>query len=186
LQPNLKSNVKKLNAYDIDVYGLKDKQYAYEFESDSTFFEALEQDFISAGTCKTTVVLDKSSTMLMLEFNITGKVTLTCDRSLALFEEPVEAHEKLILKFGDHNEELADNIELIRQDTVKINVARYIFEYIALALPMKRLHPSLRSEQDNKDEIVLVFSTDRTVEAEPQKNETIDPRWAALKSIKDL
>jgi uncharacterized metal-binding protein YceD (DUF177 family) len=180
--------VKKLNAYDIDVYGLKDKQYVYQFDSDNSFFEALEQDFISAGNCKTEVTIDKSSTMLLLNFSIKGTVTLACDRSLKLFDEPVEAHEKLILKFGDHHEELADNIELIRQDTIKINVARYIFEYIALALPMKRLHPNLRNEQDdnNNDEIVLVFSTDNTIENESTKNTAIDPRWAVLKEIKSL
>lgn len=179
--------MKALTQYDIDIYGLKEKQYVYDFESRSEFFEELEQELIENGHFKTHLTLDKSATMLILNFHIVGNVELVCDRSLETFEEPLDIQERLILKYGDHNEQLSDEIELIRQDTVRINVASHIFEYIALALPMKKLHPRFRTDEEeleDEDEIegILVYQTPE--EETPEEPEEEDPRWAALKKLK--
>lgn len=179
--------MKALTQYDIDIYGLKEKQYAYDFESRSELFEELEQELIENGHFKTHLTLDKSATMLILNFHIVGNVELVCDRSLEIFEEPLDIQERLILKYGDHNEQLSDEIELIRQDTVRINVASHIFEYIALALPMKKLHPRFRTdeeEMEDEEEIegILVYQTPE--DETPEEPEEEDPRWAALKKLK--
>ena len=180
--------MKTLAQYDIDIQGLKFKEHFYEFEAETAFFEALEQDLIQTGQFKTTLRLEKSSTMLVLDFHIVGQVELICDRSLEEFQEPIDLTERLIMKFGDHNEELSDEILLIRHETVRINVAQTIFDYIALSLPMKRLHPSFRNEESNDEEGKLVFSsemnveTEQTPDAEPKT--TADPRWEALQKLK--
>jgi uncharacterized metal-binding protein YceD (DUF177 family) len=177
--------VKGLTQYDIDIYGLKDKQYVYDFESGSEFFEELEQELIENGRFKTHLTLDKSATMMILNFHIVGTVELICDRSLEVFEESLDIKERLILKYGDHDEQLADDIELIRHEAVRINVANYIFEYIALALPMKKLHPRFRTDdEDGEDEIesILIYQTPE--ETQPDSAEEEDPRWAALRKLK--
>ncbi|WP_428656292.1 YceD family protein [Runella sp.] len=181
--------VKALTQYDIGIYGLKDKQYVYNFESGREFFEELEQDLIQNGHFKTHLTIDKSATMLILNFRIEGVVELVCDRSLENFEEPIDLTEKLILKFGDHDEILAEDIELIRHETVRINVAQYIFDFIALSLPMKKLHPRFRTEEDEEEDGLLVYqSTDEPEEqqddADSSDNGEVDPRWAALQKLK--
>jgi uncharacterized metal-binding protein YceD (DUF177 family) len=179
--------VKELIQYDIDIYGLKDKQYVYDFESGNAFFEELEQDLVAKGHFKTHLVIDKSSTMLMLKFHIAGQVELTCDRSLELFDEPFDLTERLILKFGDHNEALSDEIELIRQDTPRINVARHIFDFIALALPMKKLHPRFRNDdlEDDEENLLVYQSSDNEQEdVADQAPQNADPRWEALRKLK--
>ncbi len=182
--------VKALTQYDIDIYGLKDKQYVYDFESGSEFFEELEQDLISSGHFKTHLTLDKSATMLILNFDIQGEVGLVCDRSLEDFDESIDLKERLILKYSDHDEELGDEIELIRHETVRINVARYIFDYIALALPMKKLHPRFRSDEtddeyeEDEDGILVYQSQDEDTESDDTESEEVDPRWEALQKLK--
>lgn len=174
--------MKGLTQYDIDIYGLKDKQYVYNFESGSEFFEELEQELIENGRFKTYLTLDKSATMMILNFHIVGTVELVCDRSLEVFEESLDIKERLILKYGDHDEQLADDIELIRHEAVRINVANYIFEYIALALPMKKLHPRFRTDNEDEEENILIYQTPE--ETQPDIHENEDPRWAALKKLK--
>lgn len=180
--------VKALTQYDIGIYGLKDKQYVYNFESGSEFFGELTQDLIENGHFKTHLTIDKSATMLILTFSIEGVVELVCDRSLELFEEPINLNEKLILKFGDHDEILAEDIELIRHETVRINVAQYIFDFIALSLPMKKLHPQFRNEETGEEEEgILVYQSGEKKEekaADTPENEAVDPRWAALQKLK--
>ena len=182
--------MKELSKYNIDIYGLEDKQYDYDMESGDAFFEELDQDLIEHGHFKTHVELNKSATMIQLHFHTEGTVGLICDRSLEPFEEPVFSDERLILKFGDHNEELTDEIEIINRNTNRINIARYIFEFIALSLPVKKIHPSLRTEDEDTispedDEVVLVYSSESEEEDESEETEEkIDPRWEALKKLK--
>lgn len=183
--------MKELSKYNIDIYGLEDKRYDYEMESGDAFFEELEQDLIESGQFKIKIVMDKSSTMLQFNFHIEGKVGLVCDRSLEPFEEPFKSEERLILKFGDRNEELSDEIVLINRNTNRVNMAGYIFEFIALALPYKKIHPDYRKEDDDEvfsqedDEVTLVYSSEQVrLGAEESSSEVIDPRWEALKKLK--
>ena len=101
----------------------------------------------------------------------------------------------MILKFGDHDEELTEEIEIIRRNTAQINVARYIFDFIVLSLPMKKLHPSQRSGADDDsaeptgEEGTLVYSSGAPADEAATDEATdddapIDPRWEALKKLK--
>ncbi|KAA6440312.1 DUF177 domain-containing protein [Dyadobacter flavalbus] len=185
----LTEKVKELSKYNIDIYGLEDKQYEYDMESGDAFFQELEQDLIEQGHFKTHIVLNKSATMIQLNFHTEGVVTLICDRSLEPFEEPIDTNERIILKFGDHDEELTEEIEIINRNTTRINVARYLFDFIALSLPIKKIHPSLRTEEDETDLLdeedgILVYSSDTSEDDVEEEEEKIDPRWEALKKLK--
>lgn len=178
-----------LRAYDINIAGLDNKRHEYDFESGDAFFAALDQQLIEKGNVRTHLSLDKSETMIRLDFHISGAVEQTCDRSLDLYDEPIDTQQMMLLKFGDHNEELSDEIELIERNTATINVARYIFEFIGLALPMKRLHPRFRDEDDDEQDDdangKLVYQSsapadDATADA---PDEAIDPRWEALRKL---
>lgn len=177
-----------LKAYDINIAGLDNKRHEYDFESGDAFFAALDQSLIEKGTVRTHLILDKSETMIRLDFHITGTIEQTCDRSLDLYDEPIDTQQMMLLKFGDHNEELSDEIELIERNTATINVARYIFEFIGLALPMKRLHPRFRDEDDEEGDDVngkLVYQSDAPDDdaAADEPNQAIDPRWEALRKL---
>ena len=177
-----------LREYDINIVGLENKRYEYDFASGDAFFTALEQELIRRGHVQTHVVLDKSETMIRLDFHLVGTVEQTCDRSLDEYEEPVETRQMLLLKFGDHNEELSDEIELIERNTVTINVARYIFEFISLSLPMKRLHPRFRDEEEPEDDasnVKLIYSSGPATDDEDNDEPATDPRWAALRKLHD-
>ena len=179
-----------LREYDINIVGLETKRYEYDFASDSAFFAALDQELIREGNVQTHVVLDKSETMIRLDFHIAGTVEQICDRSLDEYDEQVDTQQMLLLKFGDHNEELSDEIELIERNTATVNVARYIFEFISLSLPMKRLHPRFRDEDEQDDvgeesNVKLIYSSGPAVDDESDGQPATDPRWAALRKLND-
>ncbi len=116
-----------------------------------------------------------------MDFEITGSVELTCDRSLEVFDEPIHIFEKFIYKYGDRHEEITDELEMIPHGTATINIAQHIYDFIAVSIPMKRLHPRFRDEEIEEDGLLL-YSTDKeTVE---EKEQEIDPRWAALNKLR--
>lgn len=176
----------ELRQYEIPIFGLENKRYEYDFQSGDAFFDVLEQELIEKGNVSTHLVLNKSETMIRLDFQITGTVEQTCDRSLDLYNEPINLERLLLLKFSDHNEELTDEIELIERNTHSINIARYIFEFIATSMPMKKLHPRFRDEDEQDDEESegkLIYRSDS--DEEKTDEPTIDPRWAALRKLSD-
>jgi uncharacterized metal-binding protein YceD (DUF177 family) len=174
--------VEELKKYNIDIIHLAEKQHEYHYASDSVFFRELEQDLIQSGRFEATLTLEKSSTMLRLDFSISGVAEQECDRTLERYDEPFETQNRLFLKFGDHDEELTDEIEMIHRNTARINVAKYIYDFIALALPVKRLHPSLRRDENDADEDILIYETDSEAK-KSESEEEVDPRWEALKKI---
>ena len=178
--------MKEIQKYNIDIFKLGDKQHRYEFESGDSFFADFEQDLLQKGHFRTELLLDKSATLLHLHFRVAGSVELVCDRSLEPFDHPVEINQSLILKYGEENRELTDEIEVIARDTPRINVAQYIFEYIGLSLPMKKIHPSLRDQpvEYETEEALLIYRSGDAPENAEEGPSAIDPRWQALQKLK--
>lgn len=188
MQSFLQNEVKELSKFNIDIYGLEERSYEFDYELGKAFFEQMPQEIVERGDFKVHLRLEKSSTMIQLWFTIDGRAELTCDRSLEPFVEPVRTKGKLILKFGDREEELTDEISIINRNTGRINVASYIFEFIALALPMRKIHPDLREQDDEESDGeqagTIVYSSEKN-EAESKNEEPkTDPRWEALKKLK--
>lgn len=180
----------ELKPYEIPILKLENKRHEYDFAGNDSFFEAMEQGLIRRGRFRATLTLDKSETMLHLKFAIRGTYELTCDRTLEPFGEPFETTQRLILKYGDEPEEISDEIEIIGWDTPNLNVARYLFEFIALTVPAKKLHPRLRAEEADEDEEQPDREGKLVYSSEPDEPETadeppaVDPRWQALAKLK--
>lgn len=179
----------ELRQYDINIIGLEAKRYEYDYTSGPAFFQALDQQLIKKGTVQTHLVLDKSETMIRLDFSIVGSVERTCDRSLDLYDEAVDTRQTLFLKFADRNEELTDEIELIERNTATINVARYLFDFVVLSMPMKGLHPRFREneQEDDLSEGTLIYSSasaaDTGADGDQEAKPAVDPRWEALRKL---
>jgi uncharacterized protein len=146
-----------LNTFKIDIFRLENKQYVHEFEGNDDFFEALDQELINKGSFKATVALNKNETMIQMVYKIIGSVELTCDRSLDLFDFPVDITQKMILKFSDHNEEITEELTLIDRNTQYINVAQDIFDFVGLQIPIKKLHPRFMKDEVTYESLMKKF-----------------------------
>jgi uncharacterized metal-binding protein YceD (DUF177 family) len=124
-------------------------------------------------------------------------VKLICDRSLEEFFEPLDLKEKIIFKYGEEEQEINEDVYMITRDTPKINVAQFIYEFVLLGLPAKRIHPDYRTEMDEDDyegEGMYAYidgdtfedeETEEEINSEKQEEESTDPRWELLKKLKN-
>lgn len=169
--------------FDIHIYKLSNGIHEYEFEIRNEFFEMFEGDLVSEGELKATVTLNKSDSMIQVDFDIEGTVVLECDRSLELFDFPIHINRNMIYKYGDEEKELSEDVYVIEKNTQTLNIAGILFEYIGLEIPMKKLHPKFQDE-DEDSEGTMIYVSEQEDQNE-QEEETIDPRWAALKNLKN-
>lgn len=173
--------------FEIEIFKLSNKKHAYEFEIDSKFFDMFEGNFINKGNLKTYLELEKTPTMLLADFKIEGSLELTCDRSLDSFDHEVNIISNLIFKYGEEYEEISDEIVIIPADTQKLDISQYIYEFIGLSIPMKKLHPRFCDEDIDSDVGSMVFSTekDESKVSKPEETEESNDIWAKLKNLKN-
>jgi uncharacterized protein len=165
-----------LKAISIPIIGLSNTSNHFDYELGDAFFEKYSGGMISGGQFDIAITLDKHETFIEATFNIRGYVRLICDRSLKPFEQEVNTLRKIVFKYGEVEEELSDEIVVIRRDRAMLELSQYVNEFIVLELPMKRLHPEFRGEEEDDGEGKMVYRT--TDEPTP------DPRWEKLKKLK--
>lgn len=170
----------KKDRFYIDVYNLKNGIHQYDFDIDDSFFTFFGNELTENGKGKAIVTIDKSDNLIDATFEIDIIVELTCDRSLEKFDHPLQQKERMMFKYGDEEQELDVDIMVITRDTQRIDLGQHLFDYIGLAIPYKKLHPRFADDDQEQDE--LIFQT--PIDEEEDENEA-DPRWDALKKLKN-
>jgi len=175
-----------IRKFSVNIVGLTNAVHHFEFEVENDFFSHYGTELISAGSLKADVTLDKRDTFLEATFLIKGSVKLVCDRSLDPFDFLIKTEKKLVFKYGDSDEELSDEIMMIHRDTESIEMGQYIFEFIALEVPIKKLHPRFREEDEDDDatEGKIIYTSKTESDDNRSDGEDIDPRWEILKKLK--
>ena len=154
----------------------------YQFKITDEFFELFENEIVAKGQLDVAVSLTKSETMIETTFDIKGSVLLECDRSLELFDFPIDTHKIMRYRLGDETQELSEELMVIPRDSQIINVASLLFEFIGLEIPMKKLHPRFAEEEEGDEELLAIYTSEE--DEEDNQEETVDPRWEALKKLK--
>lgn len=163
--------------YIVKFAGLPVGTHEFEFEIDGKFFEQFNDSEIQQANLKVDLALLKQNHLMQIQFDINGTVNLSCDRCLIDYDFPIEAHEELVVKFGNP-EESTDQILVINEGESQADVSQYLFEYITLALPYRRV-PCEEDENVKCDMETKQKLEENTVhESEP------NPVWEKLNKIK--
>ena len=114
-----------------------------------------------------------------MDFAITGHLTLACDRCAEDYQQEINQHFELIVKFSDIVESVeSDEILILSSNEHSLSLARYIYEFAHLSLPSKRTHKSLDECNPKMLEHIKQMGLTKGID------EIIDPRWENLKQLK--
>ena len=135
----------------------------------------------------------------MLDFHITGEVTLLCDRCLDEMQFPIDATYHVTVKYGDDYRDDSDELIEIPWGDSTLNVAYMIYDTVSLAVPMKHVHPMgkcnramsavLRRHkarpagEDAELEEQMLDEIDSLDRGDDNAQRDTDPRWNALKDL---
>ena len=169
----------KFRNYDVAFTGLKNGKHKFKFEVEQSFFDLFEteQEFTNAHI-NVDVALEKHTTFLDLEVTISGKVDLICDITAEEFSHPINNSIKILVKFGEEYDDSNEEIITIPHGDSAFNIAQIIYEAVILSIPMKKISPNVNDEDI---ELIEKFSP----KIEEDKEHEVDPRWEALKKLKD-
>lgn len=187
----------KFSLYKIPLKTLAPGVHTYEYELDRKFFEAIDGEEVKKGNVNVILNVRRTSSSFELNFDIEGVIKVSCTRCLDDMNLDVDTESRLIVKFGSEYSEESDEIVIIPEVEGEINIAWFLYEFIALTIPIKHVHPrgecnrtvsskfkkhqavSADDDEDDSDDIIDDDSEPQEDEDTPQT----DPRWDTLREI---
>ncbi|WP_308991701.1 DUF177 domain-containing protein [Mariniflexile litorale] len=175
--------MKALKEFTIPFVGLKLGKHHFEYKIEKAFFEYFEYEEFNDVNIDVHLVLDKKSTLLELNFKISGFVNVNCDLTNEPYNQIINNEFDLVVKFGDeYNDELED-ILIVPHGTYEVNIQQYIYELIVLSVPIKRIHPGVEDGTLDSDILDKLEELSPKLKEEKETEEETDPRWNTLKKL---
>jgi uncharacterized metal-binding protein YceD (DUF177 family) len=189
--------------YNVELKSMKSDVEERVFTLNDTFFADLDAPEVQKGRLTVQLQVRRTSGLYVLRFHTHGTILIPCDRCLDDMELPIDTDDELKVKLGDHYDDENEIIEIDENEGF-LNVAWFIYEFIALNIPMTHVHePGACNEsmveelkkhlcvsaldEDNEDS--WLDADDDSVEDATEDHDDapreMDPRWNALKKILD-
>lgn len=188
--------------YNIPLKSLSEGFHTFEYALDDKFFAAIDGEEVRRGNVAVTVLVNRMSTSFEMDFDLNGTVQIPCTRCLDEMNQAVNTRDRLVVKFGKTYSEESDEIVIIPESDGEINIAWFLYEFIALAIPIKHVHPpgecnrvvssKLRKHRavnlyedddgDDGDDDEGVLGDDEGF-TEEENHSVHDPRWDALQGL---
>ncbi|MBQ2301311.1 MAG: DUF177 domain-containing protein [Bacteroidaceae bacterium] len=154
----------KLDGYKVDLKGMATDTVSYRWQADNDFFSAVQGSEIKQGLLDVALRVKRTSGAYELEFQLQGEVEVTCDRCLESMNQPIDTFCTLRVVMGEDFVDDGDVVVIPEREGI-INVAWNIYEFAALQIPLRHVHPDCEALSESSEE------------------ERVDPRWADLKKL---
>ena len=189
----------KFDIYKIALRSLTIGVHSYEFNLDSDFFKNIDGPEVQRGNVLAKVLVDCTGRSFDFTFSLNGVVKVSCDRCLDDMDMEISHSDKLIVKLGKEYAEEGDNIIIVPESEGEINIAWFLYEFIALVIPIKHIHPPGKCNRmmssklkkhtikslDDDEEDDFEDDVESDTDFEDTMDQATDPRWDELKNIID-
>lgn len=170
-----------LETFNIDLKGLKEAETCFEYNLDDKYFSAIDAPEVSKGNVSVELLIKRATERIYkLEFHIEGDVIVLCDRCLDEMTQDIDTDGSIMAKLGDEDSE-DDDLVMVDENEGILNIAWLVYEFIALAIPIKHVHAPGKC---NRAMIDMLEEHSATRSSDGNDNSDIDPRWSALRNLK--
>lgn len=175
--------MRKFKAYAIPFVGLKEGQHRFDFKIDNAFFDLFDFQEFNSSDVDVDLEFTKKANMLELEFDFSGYVNVNCDVTLEPYDQEIDNHLSLVVKFGDEYNDDNEELLILPHGEHEVGVQQYIYEGIVSGLPAKRIHPGVEDGTIQSDILEKLEELKPKLNQKEDKEEDIDPRWDKLKEL---
>jgi len=176
-----------VNQHIIPLDGLEEREYKFTFKADDAFFQSYEGSEIKGGEVEVKVTLLKKKSSMLLNFDLSGTVKLTCDRCLELYDQPIAISDDVLVNYGDEtNFDTNSDAVTLSRDANELDISSFIYEYSHFALPIAHYHPDDADGNPTCNSRMMdLLDKYKVEETEVKTEDAIDPRWEALRELKN-
>lgn len=171
-----------LESLKIDLKELNEGLTTLNFNLGDAYFESLDEDEIKRGSVSVSLNVRRTENYFELDFHTAGSVVIPCDLCLDDMDQDVESDDRLIVKFGEEYSEDDDLITVDEREGV-LDVAWFIYEFIALNIPAKHVHTPGKC---NAAMIKVLEEHSATRSSGENEEAAVDLRWNGLEKLKTI
>mgnify|MGYP004558071803 CR=1 FL=1 len=170
----------------VPINGLPQGRKEFRWRVGKTFFEHFENSEILAADLNVEVCAEKSGHFIGIDCDVTGDVTVACDRCLEELRLPVGTGFSLSVKFGQESADSSDAAEGEREivwlpeSDADLDLGQIVYDYVCLSLPVQRVHP----EGECNPDAVKYLSSEDEQSVDSRGNGASMP-FASLKDLID-
>lgn len=193
--------VGKFTEYKLPLKSMSPGVHEVEYKLGKQFFVNMESQSVHDADLTVHLTVNHKSDLYYLDFNISGEVTLICDRCLDDLHYPIDTTYAIAVKYGDDYNDDNDDLLVIPESDNTLNVAYMIYETVELAIPMKHVHPlgkcnramsailkkhrARRADEDDDTELEEQLIEEMDHVDMSSDDVPTDPRWDELKKLTD-
>ena len=166
--------------FEIAWLGLKVGEHVYDFSIGDPFMqERGAPPELHDWAAQVKLTFDRQQSFFRLRFDVSGFVTVPCDRcgdefSLSLWDEF-----NLLIKLTGDDEDAAEpddeaDVAFIPRNETVIDISIWLYEFVMLSLPLQRVHP----DNGCNPEALRLLSQLSVTEGAPERD-----IWKGLKNI---
>ena len=170
-----------LETLKIDLKGLEEGLNSFVFDLDDAYFKAINAPEVSQGRVHVDLdIVRTHDDFFTLDFHERGTVIVPCDLCLEPMEQPIETEQRIEAKFGrEYSED--DDLVTVAEDEGILDVAWFIYEFVVIAIPIRHVHAPGKCNPA----MIRVLEEHSAARSGEDNETTTDPRWDALKKLKD-
>jgi Predicted metal-binding, possibly nucleic acid-binding protein len=167
----------------VPLNGLAQGRTPFRWRLGKEFFADFENSEILDADITSDVSVEKSGRFIGVDCEMTGSVTVLCDRCFEDLVLPVETGFKLSVKFGPEPSEeglLSEGdreIVCLSDMDSELDLSQTMYDYVCLSLPMQRVHEDGGCNPD----AVRYLSSENQEEHEGKRE--VSTPFASLKSL---
>ena len=169
-----------LEPFNIDLNGLKEGVTTFGYDLDDAYFEAVEAPEVRRGCVHVGLTANRAGGVFRLDFHVEGTVHVPCDLCLDDMEQQISADNSLTARLGEEYSE-DDDLVTVGKDEGLLDVSWYIYEFIALSIPVKHVHAPGKC---NPAMIKVLEEHSAARSGEGSAEGTVDSRWSELEKLR--
>ena len=134
------NNIKvgKFSEFKLPLKSMPIGTHQFEYRLGKEFFVNMESSDIRNANLFVKLSVTHKSDIYDLNFNISGEITLLCDRCLDDMKQEVNSNYHIVVKYGDEYCDDSDEVLEIPESDNYLNVAYMIYDTVSLSIPIKQ------------------------------------------------
>ena len=171
-----------LEPFKIDLNGLKEGESTFGYDLDDAYFEAIEAPEVKRGRVRADLTVSRTGGVFRIDCHVEGTVSVPCDICLDDMDQRISADNSLTARLGEEYSE-DDDLVTVGRDEGLLDVSWYIYEFIALAIPIKHVHAPGKC---NPAMIKVLEEHSAARSSDGGGEGAVDSRWSELEKLKTI
>lgn len=176
-----------LRKYSLNVARMKPGKNEEDFHIGPEFFDHFEVSPVKTGVVDAHLKMHKYGTHVDVVFQMRGWIELNCDRCGEPYEHEFEIEERIIYSFDSDMDFEGYEVMYVNSGEDKLDISQELYDFVQISIPLRKV-PDTDVHLCAPDVLKALGLNERgevkKIKQEKEEEE-IDPRWAALKKLKD-